>query len=240
MAEEEGGGFLDGISDSISKLTGTGEDETGTTDSATDEASTDDSSNSSNSSTVKKIPITDPKKAMEFALREWNKIKRTSGHTLETQVFGSNHWQVGEWCKVYIPSMNEYIDMYITKIDNSSDSGSEWTTSLTLSDYAPSLSSVDESETKDETSEEEGTGEGTDEGTGEGASSGSEDYKKVATILQKYLESNDWNSYINSVRACKKRDCVKNLIVGHKKKEGVKDYYNVIIDEICKALNIEN
>lgn len=239
MAEEEGGGFLDGISDSISKLTGTGKEETSELDGATDEASTDDSSSSSDSSTVKKIPITDPKKAMEFALREWNKIKRTSGHTLETQVFGSNHWQVGEWCKVYIPSMNEYIDMYITKIDNSSDSGSEWTTSLTLSDYAPSLSSVDESETEDETSEG-GTGEGTDDETGEGASSGSEDYKKVATILQKYLESNDWNSYINRVRACKKRDCVKNLIVGHKKKEGVKDYYNVIIDEICKALNIED
>lgn len=239
MAEEEGGGFLDGISDSISSLTGTGEEETGTTDSATDETSTDDSSNSSDSSTVKKIPITDPKKAMDFALREWNKIKRTSGHTLETQVFGSNHWQVGEWCKVYIPSMNEYTDMYITKIDNSSDSGSEWTTSLTLSDYAPSLSSVDESETNDGTSEE-GTGEGTDGGTGEGASSGSEDYKKVATILQKYLESNDWNSYINKVRACKKRDCVKNLIVGHKKKEGVKDDYRVVITEICEALKIKD
>lgn len=236
--EEEGGGFLDGISDSISKLTGTGEEETSETEG--DETSTDDSS-SSDSSTVKKIPITDPKKAMEFALREWNKIKRTSGHTLETQVFGSNHWQVGEWCKIYIPSMNEYTDMYITKIDNSSDSGSEWTTSLTLSDYAPSLSSVDESETEDATSEETtGTDDGTDDGTGEGASSGSEDYKKVATILQKYLESNDWNSYINRVRVCKKRDCVKNLIVGHKKKEGVKDYYNVIIDEICEALNIEN
>ena len=49
-------------SDSISKLTGTGKEETGTTDRATDETSTDDSLNSSSSSTVKKIPITDPKK----------------------------------------------------------------------------------------------------------------------------------------------------------------------------------
>lgn len=236
MAEEEGGGFLDGISDSISKLTGTGEDETGTTDSATDETSTGDSSNSSSSSTVKKIPITDPKKAMDFALREWNKIKRTSGHTLETQVFGSNHWQVGEWCKVYIPSMNEYIDMYITRIDNSNDSGSEWTTSLTLSDYAPSLSSVDESETEDETSD--GTTDGTEDGTGEG--SDSELYTKISTILHKYLESNDWNSYTNNVRKCTTRDQVKNLIVGHKKKEGVKDTYNVIIKEVCDALGIED
>lgn len=234
MAEEEGGGFLDGLGDTISSITGIGagesEDET---DETGDETSTDDSSSSS-SSTVKKIPITDPKKAREFALREWNKIKRTSGHTLETQVFGSNHWQVGEWCKIYIPSMNEYIDMYITKIDNSSDSGSEWTTSITLSDYAPSLSSVDESETEEETSDGTGeTGDGTDE------SSDSEIYTKVSTILHKYLESNDWNSYTNNVRKCKKRDCVKKLIVGHKKKEGVKDDYRVVITEICEVLKIE-
>lgn len=234
MAEEEGGGFLDGLGDTISSITGIGagesEDET---DKTGDETSTDDSSSSS-SSTVKKIPITDPKKAREFALREWNKIKRTSGHTLETQVFGSNHWQVGEWCKIYIPSMNEYIDMYITKIDNSSDSGSEWTTSITLSDYAPSLSSVDESETEEETSDGTGeTGDGTDE------SSDSEIYTKVSTILHKYLESNDWNSYTNNVRKCTTRDCVKKLIVGHKKKEGVKDDYRVVITEICEALKIE-
>lgn len=232
--EEESGGFLDGLGDTISSITGTGEtDETGE---ETDETGTGDSSSSS-SSTVKKIPITDPKKAMDFALREWNKIKRTSGHTLETQVFGSNHWQVGEWCKIYIPSMNEYIDMYITKIDNSSDSGSEWTTSITLSDYAPSLSSVDESETEEETSEE-GTGEGTGDGTDE--SSDSEIYTKVSTILHKYLESNDWNSYTNNVRKCTTRDCVKKLIVGHKKKEGVKDDYRVVITEICEALKIED
>ena len=207
--EEESGGFLDGLGDTISSITGTGEtDETGE---ETDETGTGDSSSSS-SSTVKKIPITDPKKAMDFALREWNKIKRTSGHTLETQVFGSNHWQVGEWCKIYIPSMNEYIDMYITKIDNSSDSGSEWTTSITLSDY----------------------GDGTDE------SSDSEIYTKVSTILHKYLESNDWNSYTNNVRKCTTRDCVKKLIVGHKKKEGVKDDYRVVITEICEALKIED
>ena len=233
MAEEEkSGGFLDGLGDTISSITGTGEtDETGE---ETDETGTGDSSSSS-SSTVKKIPITDPKKAMDFALREWNKIKRTSGHTLETQVFGSNHWQVGEWCKIYIPSMNEYIDMYITKIDNSSDSGSEWTTSITLSDYAPSLSSVDESETEEETSDGTSeTGDGTDE------SSDSEIYTKVSTILHKYLESNDWNSYTNSVRKCTTRDCVKKLIVGHKKKEGVKDDYRVVITEICEALKIKD
>lgn len=230
--EEESGGFLDGLGDTISSITGTGEtDETGE---ETDETGTGDSSSSS-SSTVKKIPITDPKKAMDFALREWNKIKRTSGHTLETQVFGSNHWQVGEWCKIYIPSMNEYIDMYITKIDNSSDSGSEWTTSITLSDYAPSLSSVDESETEEETSDGTSeTGDGTDE------SSDSEIYTKVSTILHKYLESNDWNSYTNNVRKCTTRDCVKKLIVGHKKKEGVKDDYRVVITEICEALKIED
>ena len=237
VEEEEGGGFLDGLGDTISSITGTGEDDENSdgTGEETDETGTGDSSGSS-SSTVKKIPITDPKKAREFALREWNKIKRTSGHTLETQVFGSNHWQVGEWCKIYIPSMNEYTDMYITKIDNSSDSGSEWTTSITLSDYAPSLSSVDESETEEETSDgtTDGTGDETDE------SSDSELYTKVSTILHKYLESNDWNSYTNNVRKCKKRDCVKKLIVGHKKKEGVKDDYRVIITEICEALKIED
>ena len=65
-------------------------------------------------STVSKVPITDPDEAMDFAKTEWNKIRRTSGHTLECQVFGSPYWKVGEWCKIYIPSLNEYANVLST------------------------------------------------------------------------------------------------------------------------------
>ena len=61
-------------------------------------------------------------------------------------------WVVGEWCKIYLPTFNEYTDMYITKVDHSNDSGSEWLTSLTLMDYAPQLSEPEK--TEEETSSE--------------------------------------------------------------------------------------
>lgn len=85
----------------------------------------------------------------------------------------------------------------------------------------------------------DGTTTGITDGTGGGTSDGSNQYRTIAGILQKYMTSNDWNSYINSVRKCTTRDQVKNLIVGHKKKDGVKARNNLIITEICEALKIE-
>lgn len=80
---------------------------------------------------------------------------------------------------------------------------------------------------------------GTTDGTDGGTSDDSNQYRTIAGILQKYMTSNDWNSYINSVRKCTTRDQVKNLIVGHKKRDGVKARNNLIITEICEALKIE-
>ena len=205
---------------------------------STDSSSGGDGSSSSDggSGTVKKVPITDPQKAMDFALREWNKIKRTSGHTLETQVFGNNNWKTGEWCKVYIPSLNEYIDMYITKVDHSNSSDSEWLTNITLMDYASSLSEPEEEEEdEDESTSSDGT---TDDGStsGDGGSNGSSIWTEVAKILQENYESNDWDSFIRSVVDAKSWDEIKTKVVGHKQKNS-KSYADVIQD-LCKVKGI--
>ena len=102
---------------------------------------TDTTDNDKTTSKTEEIPITDPEKAMQFAEREWGKIRRGDGHTVEVQVLGSNEYKVGRWCQVYVPRFQENVDMYITKIDNSVSSNDEWTSTLTLQDYAPSLKS---------------------------------------------------------------------------------------------------
>ena len=192
-------------------------------------------------STVSKVPIKDPVEAMQFAKTEWNKIRRTSGHTLELQVFGSNHWKVGEWCKVYIPSLNEYVDMYITKTDNSNDSGSEWLTSLTLTDYAPQLSSVEEDQLKDASGTgDNGAGQNGEEGSGTGNPS---EWTQIASILQTYYEkpSGGWNKIIQSVRDAKTYDPdIKNLITPLTKKKGqeLKSYVDVGHD-LCDIKGIQ-
>lgn len=234
----------------LSQITGKQSSSTSsaTQTSSTDNASTDTSTSGGTvvgsgglNSTVSKVPIIDPVEAMNFAKTEWNKIRRTSGHTLELQVFGSNHWKVGEWCKVYIPSLNEYVDMYITKTDNSNDSGSEWLTNLTLMDYAPSLSSVDESELKDATSSaSDGTIDGS-ESSGDGSSNPNE-WTQIASILQTYYDkpSGGWNSIIQKVREAKTYDPdIRSLITPLKKKKGqeLKSYVDVG-HELCKVRGI--
>lgn len=192
-------------------------------------------------STVNKVKITDPKEAMDFAKTEWNKIRRTSGHTLECQVFGSNHWLVGEWCKVYIPSLNEYVDMYINKVDHSNDSGSEWLTNITLMDYAPSLSSVDESELKDG----DGTnanGEATGENGETGEGTGSSLWTQIASILQTYYEkpSGGWDDKIRAVMSAKVYDPdIRTVLVGLQKKKGQELKSSVDVGhELCKIMEI--
>ena len=193
-------------------------------------------------STVSKVPIKDPVEAMQFAKTEWNKIRRTSGHTLELQVFGSNHWRVGEWCKVYIPSLNEYVDMYITKTDHSNDSGSEWLTNITLMDYAPQLSSVEEDQLKDATSNSDGTAtSGTNADSGDGSSNPNE-WTQIASILQTYYEkpSGGWNSIIQKIREAKVYDPdIRSQITSLKKKKGqeLKSYVDVG-HELCKVRGI--
>ena len=216
---------------------------------STDNASTDTSTSSGTvvgsgglNSTVSKVPIKDPVEAMQFAKTEWNKIRRTSGHTLELQVFGSNHWKVGEWCKVYIPSLNEYVDMYITKTDHSNDSGSEWLTNITLMDYAPQLSSVEEDQLKDATSNSDGTAtSGTNADSGDGSSNPNE-WTQIASILQTYYEkpSGGWNSIIQKIREAKVYDPdIRSQITSLKKKKGqeLKSYVDVG-HELCKVRGI--
>ena len=224
--------------DSSSSSTDTG---TGSGDSSADSEGTDSSDGGSSgplNSSVSKVPITDRDEAMDFAKTEWNKIRRTSGHQLECQVFGSPHWKVGEWCKVYLPTLNEYTDMYITKVDNGNDSGSEWLTNLTLMDYAPSLSSVDESELSEDTS-----GEGTDDVVDDGSETTGENEPNEWTEIVKLLEVNyekpdgGWNSIVQGVRDAKSYDPdIRNLITSLKKKNG-KSYVSVG-HELCNIVGI--
>ena len=125
------------------------------TDKTTDTASTTSASdgegsgsssgsgtNDSSSSKTKKktvvedVPITNYKEALEFANREWNKLKRGNGRSLECQVLGATQWQAGEWCKVYLPSFDIDGYMYIIRTSQSSEGG-DWTSNLSLVDYPP-------------------------------------------------------------------------------------------------------
>lgn len=73
--------------------------------------------------------------AKKFLQREWNKLKRENGHSLELKTYGDSNWGQGEWCRVYLPSFNIDDYMYITKVSQE-DSG-EWNCNLTLVDYPP-------------------------------------------------------------------------------------------------------
>lgn len=79
--------------------------------------------------------ITTLKDAKKFLQREWNKLKRENGHSLELKTYGDSNWRQGEWCRVYLPSFNIDDYMYITKVSQE-DSG-EWNCNLTLVDYPP-------------------------------------------------------------------------------------------------------
>lgn len=194
-------------------------------------------------STISRVPITDPKEALEWAKTEWNKIRRTSGHSIECQVFGSNQWVVGEWCKIYLPTLNEYIDMYVTKVDHSNDSGSEWLTSLTLTDYPPSLSTVDEEKVKqasDPTDEDADAS--AQDGSGEAGEDSSSKWTGIANILQKYYEkpSDGWDNRIRTILEAKVYDPdIKNVINQLTKKQEYKNTTHVDIGhELCEVVGI--
>lgn len=232
LSQITGGGTGTGSSSGSSSSDGGNE-------SGSDGGSTSTSGSSSGgSSTTSKVKITDPKEAMDFAKTEWNKIRRTSGHSLELQVFGSEKWAVGEWCKVYLPTFNEYTDMYITKVDHSNDSGSEWLTSLTLMDYAPQLSEPEETEEEEESSSNDGTDTTGEENGGQGNSN----WTEVAKILQQYYDkpNGGWDNSIRAVLNAKVYDPdIKNVISAMKKKQGqeMKSYVD-IGHELCNIVGI--
>ena len=122
-------------------------------------------------SKVTEVPIDNYEEAMDFAKREWNKIKRENGHTLECEVQGSCNWEVGEWCKVYLPSFDIDDYMYVIRVSQSSEGG-EWSSNLSLMDYPPGWGKEEIKKDEEENSEEEGEeGDGTGDGTGDGSDS---------------------------------------------------------------------
>jgi len=93
--------------------------------------------------------LNDAKKALQ---REWNKIRRDDGRSVELKLTGNPNIKVGRWVRVYLPSY--FIDdyMYISKASHDEDA-SEWNTSITLVDYPPSFGAYVE-ETKETETED--------------------------------------------------------------------------------------
>lgn len=77
--------------------------------------------------------------AKEFLQREWNKLQRDNGHSLEVSVRGHSKWQVGKWCRVYIPSFGIDDFMYIINMSQDDSASDKWKCNLTLVDYPPSF-----------------------------------------------------------------------------------------------------
>ena len=93
--------------------------------------------------------------AKAFLNREWNKIRRDAGRSVELKVDGGPEWRVGRWVRAYLPSyfIDEY--MYISKCSHDEDGSNNWTASLTLVDYPPSFGTFPEEETEDTESTED-------------------------------------------------------------------------------------
>lgn len=85
----------------------------------------------------------------EYIEREWKKLQRDNGRTLELEVKGNSKWKGGQWVRVYLPSFNIDDYMYISKM--SQDDSEEWTCNLTLVDYPPSLGKPTKNDTKKST-----------------------------------------------------------------------------------------
>lgn len=172
-----GGGSDSSGSGSGGSGTGSGGNGSGSGSDSEDGGSGGSGSGSGGDSNVKskvvEYPIDNYDEALDFANREWNKIKREDGRSLECQVLGGCSWKVGEWCKVYLPSFDVDGFMYITKTSQSSDEG-EWSTNLTLVDYPPGWGK-EELEKDSEDDSEDDSGEDSGDGSGEGSGDGNSD-----------------------------------------------------------------
>lgn len=128
------------------------------TDTGADTTDTDTTTEPETKTTTKteEVPVETYEEALDFAYNHWHKIMRDNGHSIECKIVGSSEWRQGKWVRVYIPSYNEDIMMYTSKVAHSNDGDSVWTTNLTLVDYPPSLGEPKESEeeTEEETDEE--------------------------------------------------------------------------------------
>lgn len=75
--------------------------------------------------------------AKEFLQREWNKLQRDNGHSLECTVRGNDKWKQGEWCRVYLPSFGIDGYMYIINMSQDDSASDKWNCQLALVDYPP-------------------------------------------------------------------------------------------------------
>lgn len=156
--------------EAVKKIEVTETEETSATDTitTTDMATTDTTEPVTETKTTTKteeVPVETYEEALHFANLEWVKTKRENGHTLECGVIGGPEWQQGKWVKVNLPSFEEDLFMYITKVSHSETDS--WDFKLTLTDYPPSFGEPKEEteETSDENSDED-TEENTTEGDG--------------------------------------------------------------------------
>lgn len=106
---------------------------------------------------TKEIPITDEAEAYLFALKTVGRERRKDGHKIECKVIGNKRFEVGEWCRVYLPKFNEDCIMFISKVNHESSADNEWLTNLTLVDYPPSLGSGQSNSPKSESSDDDYT-----------------------------------------------------------------------------------
>ena len=133
---------------------------TATTDTDTESTDTDintdetEETSTASTTTYEEVPVDTYEEALSFANVEWAKIKRDDGHTVECKTVGSENWEVGQWCRVYVPSFDLDQYMYISRVSQSeADSG--WDCNLGLTDYPPSLGEYQETSTDEEETDEE-------------------------------------------------------------------------------------
>jgi hypothetical protein len=119
-------------------------------DSSDSSKTTDDSktSDENNSIGYVEVPVETEEEALEFAHLEWNKNKRECCHEIELSTIGSDRWEIGRWCYVYLPSFEIEEYYYISRV-SSNMSPNEWKTSLTLVPYPPKV----ENDVKEESEE---------------------------------------------------------------------------------------
>lgn len=116
---------------------------------------TDTEEETTSNTTYEEVPVETYEEAVAFANVEWAKIKRDDGHTLECKTAGGEKWDVGKWCRVYLPSFNVDQYMYISRSSQNETPDSGWDCSLTLTDYPPSLGEYKEPSNDEETEDEE-------------------------------------------------------------------------------------
>ena len=130
-------------------------DTTTTSDTTASDASSTDTGTETTAETktvTKEVACETPEEVKAFAEREWAKIKRDNGHSIELATTDSQDYQVGSWAKVYIPEFEEDDYMYITKVSHANDG--ETKCNLTFEDYPPSFGELKETDTDDEDSED--------------------------------------------------------------------------------------